>query len=76
MQYRFQWRSSLATLLEGLLLIFVLTQIATSLLDFPIYLSPPIIGIAILICILAGITAGIIPAARAANLNPVVAIRS
>lgn len=60
----------------GLLLIFILTKIASSLLDFPIFLSAPIIGIAILICILAGIAAGIIPAARAAKLNPVVAIRS
>lgn len=60
----------------GLLLIFVLTKIASSLLDFPIFLSAPIIGIAVLICILAGIAAGIIPAARAAKLDPAVAIRS
>lgn len=62
--------------LIGLLLIFILTKVATALLDFPIFLSAPIIGIAILICILAGIAAGIIPAARAAKLDPVVAIRS
>ncbi len=60
----------------GLILIFILTKIASSLLDFPIFLSPPIIGIAIFICIVAGILAGIIPAARAAKLDPVVAIRS
>lgn len=62
--------------LIGLLLIFILTKIATALLDFPIFLSLPIIGIAIFICIVAGIAAGIIPAARAAKLDPVVAIRS
>ena len=62
--------------LIGLLLIFALTKVASALLDFPVFLSPPIIGIAILICILAGIAAGIIPAARAAKLDPVVAIRS
>ena len=62
--------------LIGLLLIFVLAKIATALLDFPIFLSAPIIGIAIFICIVAGILAGIIPAARAAKLDPVVAIRS
>jgi len=62
--------------LIGLLLIFILTKVATAMLDFPIFLSPPIIGIAILICIIAGIAAGIIPAARAAKLDPVVAIRS
>lgn len=60
----------------GLLLIFILTKVATALLDFPIFLSLPIIGIAIFICIVAGIAAGIIPAARAAKLDPVVAIRS
>jgi putative ABC transport system permease protein len=62
--------------LIGLLLIYILTKIVTAALDFPIFLSPPIIGIAILICIVAGITAGLIPAIRAAKLNPVVAIRS
>lgn len=62
--------------LIGLLLVFLLTKIASSLLDFPIFLSPSIIGVAILICIVAGITAGFIPALRAANLDPVTAIRS
>jgi len=62
--------------LIGLILIFVLTKIATALLDFPIFLSAPIIGIAIFICIVAGILAGMIPAVRAAKLDPVVAIRS
>jgi putative ABC transport system permease protein len=62
--------------LIGLLLIFVLAKIATSLLDFPIFLSAPIIGIAIFICIVAGILAGMIPAIRAARMDPVVAIRS
>lgn len=62
--------------LIGLLLIFVLTKVATAAFNFPIFLSAPIIGIAIFICIVAGIAAGIIPAARAAKLDPVVAIRS
>jgi putative ABC transport system permease protein len=62
--------------LIGLLLVFVLTKIATAAFAFPIYLSPGIIAIAIAICIAAGITAGIIPAIKAAKLDPVVAIRS
>ncbi|MDQ3277454.1 MAG: ABC transporter permease [Bacteroidota bacterium] len=62
--------------LIGLLLIFVLTKIATAALGFPIFLSPGVILIAVLICIAAGITAGIIPAYRAAAMNPVAAIRS
>jgi putative ABC transport system permease protein len=60
----------------GLLLIFILTKIATALLEFPIFLSPGIIAIAVFICIAAGILAGIIPAIRAARMNPVEAIRS
>lgn len=60
----------------GLLLVFTLTKLATAALQFPIFLTPGIIALALVICIAAGITAGIIPAARAARLNPVVAIRS
>jgi putative ABC transport system permease protein len=60
----------------GLLLVFILTKVASSLIDFPFFLSPFIILIAIIICIVAGILAGIIPASQAARMNPVVAIRS
>lgn len=60
----------------GLLLLFILTKIASALADFPFFLSPFIIALAVLICIAAGILAGIIPASRAANMDPVVAIRS
>lgn len=60
----------------GLLLVFVLTEIVTNALHFPIFLSPGIILMAIIICVVAGIVAGIIPAIRAAKMDPVVAIRS
>jgi len=62
--------------LIGLLLVFTLTKIVTALLHFPIFLSPAIIAMAILICIIAGILAGIIPAIKAAKMDPVEAIRS
>ncbi len=62
--------------LIGLLLVYVLTKIATALLQFPIFLSAGIIGIAIGICMAAGIAAGIIPAIQASRMNPVEAIRS
>jgi putative ABC transport system permease protein len=60
----------------GLLLVFVLTKIVTTFLDFPISLSPGIILMALAICIVAGIVAGIVPASQAARMDPVVAIRS
>ena len=60
----------------GLLLLFILAEVASSLVDFPFFLSPFIILLAVFICIVAGILAGIIPALRAAKMDPVVAIRS
>lgn len=60
----------------GLLLVFILTRIATAVFGFPISLSPSIVGLAIFICIVAGMVAGIIPALKAARMNPVAAIRS
>jgi len=60
----------------GLLLVFILTKVASAVADFPFFLSPVIIFIALIICIVAGILAGIIPASQAAKMNPVVAIRS
>ncbi|MGN6398871.1 MAG: ABC transporter permease [Flavisolibacter sp.] len=62
--------------LIGLLLVFILTKIVTASFDFPIFLSASIILTAILICIVAGILAGIIPASQASKMNPVTAIRS
>ncbi len=62
--------------LIGLLLVYILTKIATAAFQFPIYLSPGIIAVAIFICIAAGILAGIVPAIKAAKMNPVEAIRS
>jgi putative ABC transport system permease protein len=60
----------------GLLLVFVLTQIISSSMGFPIFISPKIMLTAVGICIVVGILAGIIPASLAAKMDPVVAIRS
>jgi putative ABC transport system permease protein len=60
----------------GILLVFALTQLVTILFDFPIFISTSLLIMAIIICIAVGLLAGIIPAFRAAKLNPVVAIRS
>jgi putative ABC transport system permease protein len=60
----------------GLLLVYILTIIFTNLFNFPVYISAGILTLAISICLIIGILAGIIPATIAAKLDPVVAIRS
>ncbi|HEX2533557.1 MAG TPA: ABC transporter permease, partial [Chitinophagaceae bacterium] len=60
----------------GLLLVFAGAQFVTHVLDFPIFLSPGILILAVVICLIVGVLAGIIPAYRAAKLDAVVAIRS
>ena len=62
--------------LIGLTLVFLLTKILTSALDFPVYISTSNMALAIGICIVVGIVAGFIPARQAARMDPVVAIRS
>jgi putative ABC transport system permease protein len=60
----------------GILLVFGLTKLITLLFDFPIFISTSLLLLAIGICIFVGLLAGIVPAYRAAKMNPVVAIRS
>ena len=60
----------------GLALVFMLTQILTHSLNFPVYVSTTYMLLAIGICIVVGVLAGFIPALQAARLDPVVAIRS
>ncbi|MET0393434.1 MAG: ABC transporter permease [Chitinophagaceae bacterium] len=62
--------------LIGLLLVFVLTQILSKALDFPIFISVSNMAWTFLICIFVGIMAGIIPAYKASRMDPVAAIRS
>jgi putative ABC transport system permease protein len=60
----------------GLLLVYILTLILSGPLEFPVYLSAPMIFTTVCICLAVGILAGIIPASRAAKMDPVKAIRS
>jgi len=60
----------------GLILVFILTKMISSFFEFPIFISFGIFFLAISICIITGILAGIIPAFIAAKMDPVVAIRS
>lgn len=62
--------------LVGILLVFGLTKLITILFNFPIFISTPLLIMGIVICIVVGLAAGIIPAYRASKLDPVVAIRS
>jgi putative ABC transport system permease protein len=62
--------------LIGLTLVFLLTQILTQALDFPVFISTSYMILAIVICIVVGILAGFVPALQAARMDPVVAIRS
>jgi putative ABC transport system permease protein len=59
----------------GLLFVYILSLVLTAL-DFPVYISLPLIASTVAICVVVGIVAGIFPASRAASLDPVVAIRS
>lgn len=60
----------------GLSLVFMLTQVLTQALNFPVFISTSNMALAIVICIIVGVLAGFIPARQAARMDPVVAIRS
>jgi putative ABC transport system permease protein len=62
--------------LIGLFLVFSLTKILTAALDFPVFISGGLLGMALFLCIGIGVLAGIIPASIASRMDAVVAIRS
>jgi putative ABC transport system permease protein len=61
--------------LIGLILVFLLTKALSTVMPFPINISLGTLTLAISICLIVGVLAGIIPASIAAKMNPVVAIR-
>ncbi|HKG67461.1 MAG TPA: ABC transporter permease, partial [Segetibacter sp.] len=62
--------------LIGLILVFILTKVLSTVMPFPINISMHTLTLAVSICLVVGILAGIIPASIAAKMNPVVAIRT
>lgn len=62
--------------LIGLFLVFVLAQILSKVLEFPVFVSVGNMAWTFFICVFVGVLAGIIPAIQAAKMDPVVAIRS
>ena len=59
----------------GLLLVYLLTKLLSFVLPFPIEISLGTVTLAVSICLIVGVLAGIIPATIAARMNPVAAIR-
>lgn len=62
--------------LLGLAVVYLITFITSAVFGFTVFVSPNILVLAISICIVVGVLAGIIPASVASRLDPVVAIRS
>ena len=62
--------------LLGRIIVFLLTLASTAIFGFTVFIAPKILVLAISICIIVGVLAGIIPASIAAKMDPVVAIRS
>ena len=60
----------------GLFFVWILTLVLSGPLNFPVYISIPLLVSTVIICLVVGIVAGIFPASRAARMDPVVAIRS
>jgi putative ABC transport system permease protein len=56
--------------------VFILTRIFSMLFSFRVFIPLDIILLAFAICIFIGVLAGMVPAVKAANMDPVVAIRS
>lgn len=60
----------------GLFFVWIITVIISSSMPFPVFIAPSILVLAVSICVVIGLLAGIIPASIAAKMDPVDAIRS
>ncbi len=60
----------------GVSMVWLLILAVSSFMPFPIVIAPSILILAVSICVIIGLVAGIVPATIAARMNPVDAIRS
>ncbi len=60
----------------GVSMVWLLILAVSSFMPFPIIIAPSILILAVSICVIIGLVAGIVPATIAARMNPVDAIRS
>jgi len=60
----------------GVSMVYLLILAMSSFMPFPLIIAPSILFLAVSICVIIGLVAGIVPASIAAKMNPVEAIRS
>ena len=53
----------------------ILAQVISKIMQIPVSISVPAIGVAVVFSTLIGVVFGMLPAIQAANLNPIEALR-
>ncbi|PHN07467.1 ABC transporter permease [Flavilitoribacter nigricans] len=61
--------------LIGLTFVYIITKILTQIIDFELYVDTGNIMLGLFISVMIGVVSGFIPALRASNMDPVVAMR-